>query len=301
VIEGIGSEEYRPGVLPVLARMEDPAGETRKDLLQLADGEQVEVVLLRYRQRRSACVSTQVGCACGCPFCATGRMGFVRHLSSAEIVAEALHVQHELAVRQEQLSNVVLMGMGEPLLNYDQTIEAIRHLIDPRGVGLAPGRVTLSTVGIVPGIERLAGEAAHDGGPLPIKLAISLHAATDGLRDELVPINRRYPLGDLFAAAEQYAARTRCRVMIEWVMIDGVNDTREQAKALAARLARLPAHVNLMRLNPVEGYAGRPATSAAINAFAAILDHAGIPHTMRQRRGAAIQAGCGQLRSRGTH
>jgi 23S rRNA (adenine2503-C2)-methyltransferase len=301
VIEGIGSEEYRPGVLPVLARMEDPAGETRKDLLQLADGEQVEVVLLRYRQRRSACISTQVGCACGCSFCATGQMGFVRHLSSAEIVAEALHVQHELAVRQEQLSNVVLMGMGEPLLNYDQTIEAIRHLIDPRGVGLAPGRVTLSTVGIVPGIERLAGEAAHDGGPLPIKLAISLHAATDGLRDELVPINRRYPLGDLFAAAEQYAARTRCRVMIEWVMIDGVNDTREQAKALAARLARLPAHVNLMRLNPVEGYAGRPATSAAINAFAAILDHAGIPHTMRQRRGAAIQAGCGQLRSRGTH
>jgi 23S rRNA (adenine2503-C2)-methyltransferase len=157
--------EYRPNALPALARLEGPTGETRKDLLQLADGEQVEVVLLRYRQRRSACVSTQVGCACGCPFCATGRMGFVRHLSSAEIVAQALHVQRELAARQEQLSNVVLMGMGEPLLNYDQTVEAIRHLIDPRGLGLAPSRLTLSTVGIVPGIERLAGETAHGGAP----------------------------------------------------------------------------------------------------------------------------------------
>ena len=277
-------------VPPVLARQEDPGGETRKDLLQLADGEQVEVVLLRYRQRRSACISTQVGCACGCPFCATGQMGFVRQLSSAEIIAQVLHVQRELAVQGEQLSNVVLMGMGEPLLNYENTLAAVRRLIDQRAVGLAPGRVTLSTVGIAPGVERLAEEG------LPIRLAISLHAATDALRDELVPINKRYPLDDLFAATRRYAAGKR--VMFEWALIDGVNDTREQAEALVERLDGLPAHVNLIRLNPTPDYAGQPAKPETVEAFAAVLDRAGVPHTLRQRRGAAIEAGCGQLRSR---
>ncbi len=285
-------------VPPVLARQEDPGGETRKDLLQLADGERVEVVLLRYRRRRSACISTQVGCACGCAFCATGQMGFVRPLSSAEIVAQVLHFQRELAAQGERLSNVVLMGMGEPLLNYEHTLAAVRRLIDQRAMGLPPGRVTLSTVGIVPGIERLAQER------LPIKLAISLHAATDDLRDQLVPINKRYPLDDLFAAVSEYSAsvqrqRTRrVRVLFEWVMIDGVNDTREQAQALVERLAGLPAHVNLIRLNPTPDYDGQPATPESTAAFAAALDRAGIPHTLRQRRGAAIQAGCGQLRRR---
>jgi 23S rRNA (adenine2503-C2)-methyltransferase len=282
----------------VLAQQEDPGGETRKDLLKLSDDERVEVVLLRYRQRRSACISTQVGCACGCPFCATGQMGFVRQLSSAEIVAQALHFQRKLAAQGERLSNVVLMGMGEPLLNYENTLAAVRRLIDQRAVGLAPGRVTLSTAGIAPGIERLADE------DLPIKLAISLHAATDDLRDRLVPINRRYPLDDLFAAVRAYAAKTqrqrtrRVRVMFEWAMIDGVNDMPEQAQALAERLDGLPAHVNLIRLNPTPNYEGRPSKSDAIDAFAAVLDRAGIPHTLRQRRGAAIEAGCGQLRSR---
>jgi 23S rRNA (adenine2503-C2)-methyltransferase len=292
-------------VPPVLARQEDPRGETRKDLLQLEDGEQIEVVLLRYRQRRSACISTQVGCACACPFCATGQMGFVRQLSGAEIVAQALHFQRELAARQEPgqdkwpaLSNVVLMGMGEPLLNYEQTMAAVRRLIDQRAIGLPPSRITLSTVGVAPGIERLAAEN------LPVKLAISLHAATDDLRDRLAPINRRYPLNDLFAAVRKYTAtaqrqRTlRVRVMFEWAMIDGVNDTQEQAKALAARLDGLPAHVNLIRLNPTPGYDGRPSKPEAIERFAAALERAGIPHTMRQRRGAAIEAGCGQLRNR---
>jgi len=277
-------------VPPVLARQEDPGGETRKDLLQLNDGEQIEVVLLRYRQRRSACISTQVGCACGCLFCATGQMGFVRQLSSAEIIAQVIHIQRELAARQEQLTNFVLMGMGEPLLNYENTLAAVRRLIDQRAVGLAPGRVTLSTVGIAPEIERLAEEG------LPIRLAISLHAATDDLRDELVPINKRYPLDDLFAAARRYAAGKR--VMFEWALIEGVNDTQEQAQALVERLDRLPAHVNLIRLNPTPDYAGQPAKPEAVEVFAAALDRAGIPHTLRQRRGAAIEAGCGQLRSR---
>lgn len=279
-------------VPPVLAQQEDPGGETRKDLLRMEDGEQVEVVLLRYRQRRSACISTQVGCACGCPFCATGQMGFVRQLSSAEIVAQVLHFQRELAAQGERLSNVVLMGMGEPLLNYENTLAAVRRLIDQRAVGIAPGRVTLSTAGIAPGIERLAHE------DLPIKLAISLHAATDDLRDRLVPINRRYPLDDLFAATRRYASTTQRRVMFEWALIGGVNDTPEQAQALVERLDGLPTHVNLIRLNPTPSYDGRPSKSNAIDAFAAVLDRAGMPHTMRQRRGAAIEAGCGQLRSR---
>jgi 23S rRNA (adenine2503-C2)-methyltransferase len=285
-------------VPPVLARQEEPGGETRKDLLQLEDGEQVEVVLLRYRQRRSACISTQVGCACGCLFCATGQMGFVRQLSCAEIIAQVIHIQRELVARQEPgqgkwpaLSNVVLMGMGEPLLNYEHTIAAVRRLIDQRAIGLPPSRVTLSTVGIVPGIEQLAMEN------LPIKLAVSLHAATDDLRDQLVPINKRYPLDDLFAAMRIYAKAQR-RVLLEWVMIDGVNDTAEQAQALIERLEGLPAHVNLIRLNPTPDYDERPSTPESIEAFSAALDHVGIPHTLRQRRGAAIEAGCGQLRSR---
>jgi 23S rRNA (adenine2503-C2)-methyltransferase len=279
-------------VPPVLARQEAPDGETRKDLLRLEDGEQVEVVLLRYRERRSACVSTQVGCACGCSFCATGQMGFGRDLSSAEIVAQVLHLQRELAAKGECLSNVVLMGMGEPLVNYERALAAVRRLVDRRALGFVQRRITLSTVGIVLGIERLAEE------DLLINLAVSLHAATDALRDGLVPVNRRYPLEDLFAAVRRYTARTQRRVMFEWVMIDGLNDTPEQAEALVTRLAGLPAHVNVMRLNPTAEYGGQPSTLAAIEAFRAVLDRAQVPHTMRQRRGGAIEAGCGQLRCR---
>jgi 23S rRNA (adenine2503-C2)-methyltransferase len=276
----------------VLARQEAPGGETRKDLLQLKDGQQIEVVLLRYRERRSACISTQVGCACGCRFCATGQMGFVRQLTSGEIVAQVLHLQRELAVEHRRLSNVVLMGMGEPLLNYEHTLVAVRRLIDRRALGFPPRRVTLSTVGIVPGVRQLIDE------DVPINLAISLHAASDALRSQLVPVNRRYPLDELFAALGEYTARTGRRVMLEWVMIDGVNDTREQAEALVARLAGVPGHVNLIRLNATAGYAGRPSSLEAIEAFTAVLDRARVPHTMRQRRGGAIAAGCGQLRSR---
>jgi 23S rRNA (adenine2503-C2)-methyltransferase len=282
---------------PVLARQEAPDGETLKDLLQLEDGERVEVVLLRYRQRRSGCISTQVGCACGCPFCATGRMGFVRQLSSGEIIAQVLHLQRELASKQERLSNIVLMGMGEPLLNYEHTLEAVRRLVDPRAFGLVQRRITLSTAGVAPGIERLATERVYRDAPLQIKLAISLHAATDALRDQLAPINRRYPLDDLFTAAKRYTAQTQRRVMFEWVMIDGVNDTREQAEALVTRLAGLPAHVNLIRLNSTPDYGGRASSPAAMDAFRAVLDREHIPHTMRQRRGETISAGCGQLNS----
>jgi 23S rRNA (adenine2503-C2)-methyltransferase len=282
-----------PLAAPVLiAVQEDPGGEARKDLLELADGSRVEVVLLRYGKRRSVCVSTQIGCSCGCVFCATGQSGFVRQLSTGEIVSQVTHMKRSLATEGEDLTNVVLMGMGEPLLNYDCTVEAMRRMADQRGLSLPQRRITLSTVGIAPGIRRLGQEG------LQIGLAVSLHAATDALRDTLVPVNRRYPLDELVAALRVYATCTGRRVLIEWTLIAGVNDSPAQAHRLQRILAGVPAHVNLIRLNPTDGYPGRASSAGAVEAFAACLADAGIPHTVRQRRGGAIAAGCGQLRAR---
>ncbi len=278
------------GVPQMVDTVRSADGETRKDLLRLEDGETVEAVLMRYRRRCTACISTQVGCPIGCVFCATGQMGFRRSLSAGEIVAQALHFARILRAEGERLTNVVLMGMGEPLLNYDASLSAIRRLIDPRGFNLGQRRITLSTVGVVPGIERLAGEG------LQITLAISLHAATDRLRDQLVPLNRRYGLDALFEACHHYVKRTGRRVSFEWALIEGVNDSPMQAKALAARLAGLLAHVNLIPLNPTPGYAGRPSPHAALTAFTAELERHRVPYTVRLRRGVDIQAGCGQLR-----
>lgn len=269
-----------------------PDGSTRKELLQFADGERIEVVLMRYRHRHSACISTQVGCACGCRFCATGQMGFTRQLSAGEIVAQVVHTQRVLAATGQTLSNFVLMGMGEPLLNYDNTLDAIRRLCDPRGMGFVQRRITLSTVGIVPGMDRLAGEG------LLVNLAVSLHAATDAVRDTLMPINQRYSLDDLCTALKRYTTATQRHVMLEWVMIDGINDTQEQAEALVSRFSGIPAHVNLILLNPTPDYPEQPSSPEAVDAFIGVLDRAGIPHTMRQRRGGTIAAACGQLRQR---
>jgi len=277
------------GVPAVAASQISADGETRKDLLRFADGQAVETVLMRYERRRTACISTQVGCAIGCPFCATGQGGFRRHLSAGEIVAQALHCARLLRASGERLSNVVLMGMGEPLLNYDASLEAVRRLTDPSGFNLGQRHVTLSTVGVVPGIDRLAEE------PLQITLAVSLHAATDELRDRLVPLNRRYPLDALFAACHRYFKRTGRRISFEWALIKGVNDSPAQAEALAARLAGLDAHVNLIPLNPTDGYQGEAPAPEAIAAFTAVLTRERIPHTVRLRRGIEIRAGCGQL------
>lgn len=260
----------------------------------MQDGARIETVLLTYRERHAVCVSTQVGCACGCRFCATGDMGFVRQLSSDEIIAQVDHFLDILAPTGTTVSNVVLMGMGEPLLNEEQSLKAVQRLIDPREFGFAPSRVTLSTVGIAPGIVKLADMHAH----LPIRLAVSLHAATDDLRTSLMPINITYPLDALFEAIRYYTDRTGRRVLYEWIMIDRVNDTIEQAEALSSRLAGLPAHVNLIQLNPTEGFDGRPSRVESLTRFTEILDRYGIPHTMRQRRGGGIDAGCGQLRTR---
>jgi 23S rRNA (adenine2503-C2)-methyltransferase len=254
---------------------------------------------MHYERRRTACISTQVGCAVGCAFCATGQMGFHRDLTSGEIVAQALHFARTLHAEGERLTNVVLMGMGEPLLNYDASLAAVRHLIHPHGFNLGQRHITLSTVGIVPGIERLAEEVGpyHDV-HLQITLAISLHAATDKLRDQLIPINQRYGLDALFEACYRYVKRTGRRISFEWALIEGINDIPEQAQALAARLTGLLAHVNLIPLNPTPAYEGQPPSRAVLDAFITTLERHRIPYTVRVRRGMDIQAGCGQLRQR---
>ena len=278
------------GIPEIVTTQVSSDGRTRKHLLRLADGETVEAVLMRYERRRTACISTQVGCAIGCAFCATGQMGFRRDLTSGEIVAQALHFARILRAEGERLTNVVLMGMGEPLLNYDASLAAIRRMIHPQGFKLGQRHITISTVGPVPSIERLAGEG------LQITLAISLHAATDKLRDQLIPINRRYGLDALFEACYHYVELTGRRISFEWALIKGVNDTPEQAEALAARLLGLLAHVNLIPLNPTSGYKGRSPSSTALAAFTSELERRRIPCTLRVRRGMDIQAGCGQLR-----
>jgi 23S rRNA (adenine2503-C2)-methyltransferase len=267
-------------------------GETRKDLLEMADGQQVEVVLMRYIERRSACLSTQVGCSVGCAFCATGQMGFVRDLSQGEIMTQALHVQRGLQAQGQRLTNIVLMGMGEPLLNYDNTLAALRCMIDPRGFRMGQRRITLSTVGIVPKIHQFAKE------DLQVNLAISLHAATDVLRSELIPINRRYNLDALFKAVGDYIDKTNRQVTFEWALIENVNDTPEQAEILSARMRGMLAHVNLIPLNPTQGYAGVLSSPERALAFTEVLDRHRISYTLRLRRGIDIKAGCGQLRQR---
>jgi 23S rRNA (adenine2503-C2)-methyltransferase len=279
------------GVLLTQVYIDSNDGFTRKFLLQLGDGETIETVLMKFRGRATACVSTQAGCAMGCVFCATGQMGFTRHLRPGEIVAQVLHVSRSLWERGEQLRNIVLMGMGEPLHNYEATMTAVDILMDPKGLAIAPKHITLSTVGVVPGIKRMADEAR------PIRLAVSLHAATDAEREALVPLARRWPLGELIDACRYYIAKRQRRVFFEWTLIEGTNDTPEQAHALGRLLQDLAAHVNLIPLNPTQGYEGRPARIQTARQFQAILRQHGLPSTVRQRRGIDIAAGCGQLRT----
>ena len=277
--------------LTPVAEQHSTDGETVKWLFQLPHA-QVETVLMRYARRRTACISSQAGCGMGCAFCATGQMGLQRNLTSGEIVAQALFVARGLAQAGETLTNVVLMGMGEPFANYEAVLAALRRLSDPDGFRMGQRRLTVSTVGLVPGIERFGREG------LQVNLAVSLHAATDALRDRLVPANRRYPLDRLFAACRDYVSRTHRRVSFEWALIHGVNDGLEQARALARRARGLLCHVNLIPLNPTTGYPGQPTPPEQVAAFRAELERQGVPATVRVRRGVDIQAGCGQLRQR---
>ena len=280
-----------PVLVPVDVQ-ESRDGRTRKVLFRLHDGETIEAVLMHYEKRHTICVSTQVGCAVGCAFCATGKAGFVRDLTAGEIAAQVLHFARELGERDEHITNVVYMGMGEPFLNYDAVMRSIRILNDPAGFGLGARRFTVSTVGIVPGIERFAAEG------LQANLAISLHAADDELRNRLVPMNRRYPIAEIMRACRTYIAKTNRRVTFEIALIVGVNDAPDHAVAVAKLLTGLLCHVNLIPLNPVPGIPFRPSPRDRVEKFAEVLEAAGITTTVRLGRGIEIQAGCGQLRER---
>ncbi|HEY83797.1 MAG TPA: 23S rRNA (adenine(2503)-C(2))-methyltransferase RlmN [Chloroflexi bacterium] len=264
-------------------------GFTLKTLFAFPDGAQIEAVLMRYARRRTLCISTQVGCAMGCPFCATGQMGFRRNLSAGDIVSQVLYYARQLAPRGERVSNIVFMGMGEPLANYAATWEAIRRLNDPEGFGLGARLMTISTVGLVPAIRQMMKE------PQQVGLAVSLHAPTDTLRDALVPVNRRYPLKMLMQTCRDYIETTHRRVTFEYALMDQVNDSDQQADELAALLKGMLCHVNLIPLNPTPNspYGGSPVER--VYAFQKRLQAAAIPTTLRIRRGVDIQAGCGQL------
>jgi 23S rRNA (adenine2503-C2)-methyltransferase len=263
---------------------------TVKRLYELPDSQLIESVLMPYDDhRRTACISTQAGCAMGCTFCATGQMGFARHLSAAEIVEQAVRFAQLLYASGDRLSNVVLMGMGEPFHNYDASLEAVRRLMSDLGIGAR--HITVSTVGLVPQIRRFADEG------LQVKLAISLHAATDDERAALLPINKRYPLADLIDACRYYIDQTGRRVTFEWALIAGKNDTPEQAHTLGKLVSGLLTHVNLIPLNPTGGYDGRPSDPEAARRFIDILGSYDVPATVRVRRGIDIDAGCGQLKA----
>lgn len=266
-------------------------GLTRKFLLRLDDGQVIETVLMGYDGRHTVCVSTQAGCAMGCVFCATGQMGFARHLRVGEIVAQVLHARRVLAAwkPQARLRNLVLMGMGEPLHNIDAVLPALDMISDVRGIGIGPSKIAISTVGVVPGILRLADENS------PYRLAVSLHGSCEEERAALVPASRRWPLAMLIDACRDYGRRTGRRIFFEWTLIAGRNDSAETAARLARLLDGIDAHVNLIPLNPTGGFDG--AASEAGHAFQRILRAAGFPCTFRQRRGIDVAAGCGMLKA----
>ncbi len=282
-------ESFDFKVIEPALTLDSSDGQTRKTLFRLHDGRQIEAVLMRYEDRRTLCISTQVGCAMGCTFCATGQMGFKRHLSSGEIVAQVIHYARVLRESNEQVTNVVVMGMGEPFHNYDNTLAAIDRLNHPDGCNLGARRFTISTSGLIPAIQRFASEKRQ------INLAISLHASVDEARSAVMPVNRRYPIADLINACREYVEATGRRVTFEWALIHGVNDTPAEASRLAALLKGLLCHVNAIPLNPTEGFDGKSTTHTRAETFREILENAGIPCTIRIRRGIDIQAGCGQL------
>jgi 23S rRNA (adenine2503-C2)-methyltransferase len=284
-------DEALPAALQPVTESATPDGSTRKWLWELGDGARIETVLMHYRDRSTVCVSTQAGCAMACGFCATGQAGFERHLSTGEIVEQVVRAARQAAEgpTPRRVSNVVFMGMGEPLANYERTWAAVERLHDD--LGLSARHLTVSTVGLVPGIRRLAGER------LPVNLAVSLHAANDELRDELVPINRRHPLGELAEACRHHLAAKGRRLSFEWALIDGVNDRGGDAAELAAYVRPLRAHVNLIPLNPTPGYPTRGTPPERVRAFATRLRELGVNATVRANRGTDIDAACGQLRA----
>lgn len=264
-------------------------GETVKMLYQTADGQTLETVLMFYPDRSTVCVSCQVGCAVGCSFCATGLMGLQRNLSAGEMVAQVVDVARRSKERGRPLTNIVMMGMGEPFHNYENVMKMVAILNQPEGMRFGSRRITVSTSGVVPFIDKLATE------PYQVNLAISIHAANDELRSTMVPLNRRWPLNELIASVRRYIGTTRRRVSFEYVLIASVNDSDDDARQLAKRLKGLLCHVNLIPLNPTPAFPYERPSAERIDRFAEILNASGIPATVRYSRGVEIAAACGQL------
>lgn len=286
-------EAYAVSHLDPKATLDSTDGQTRKILFGLPNGEAIEAVLMRYDKRNTLCISTQAGCAMGCVFCATGQMGFRGNLTSGEIAEQVLFYARMLKAEDQRPTNVVIMGMGEPFHNYDATMAAIDLLNDPNGFNFGARRFTVSTVGLIPAIKRFAGEGRQ------VNLAISLHATEDDHRTSMLPINRRYPIRELIDACRDYVSRTSRRITFEWALIRDENDSPDQARRLADLLKGLNCHVNVIPLNPTEGYAGQATTRERAEEFKTVLEGRGITCTVRVRRGIDINAGCGQLAMRG--
>ena len=274
---------------PGLVRLQRATDSTRKYLFRLADGEEIESVLIPDDGRLTACISTQVGCPLACRFCLTGLMGMRRNLTAGEIVGQVLTLQDALD-REERISNLVLMGMGEPLLNFPNVEKALRILCDELGANFSPRRITLSTAGYVPGIQRLAASN------LNVNLAVSLSATTDAVRDQIMPINKRWPIAALLEACREYPLPNRRRLTFEYVMLDGVNDSPEDARRLAKLMRGIRCKVNLIPFNATPDLPDRPSPRERVEAFQKTLHDAGLTATVRESRGRDISAACGMLR-----
>ena len=279
--------EFQP--IKIIRNVSSSNQQANKYLLGLTDGKKIEAVLMRYRERTTICISTQVGCAMNCAFCATGQMGFTRNLTSGEIAGQVFFFVKELEKEDRKLTNLVLMGMGEPFHNYANVIRGIDLINDPEGFNFGERRITISTVGIIPMIEKFTKAKRQ------INLAVSLHAPTNTIRNQIIPINKKYPIEDLLAACKAYTDYTGRRITFEYAMISGLNDSIEQAVQLSKLLRGMLCHVNLIALNPTRKYDKTGSSRESINNFYSILDKAGIPCSIRLNRGVDIGAGCGQL------
>ena len=276
------------GITPVKT-IQSKDGRTIKTLFELHDGCFIEAVLMIYEDRRTICISTQSGCGLGCSFCATGQMGLSRNLTSGEIVAQVIYFGRILAQKDERVTNVVLMGMGEPFQNYDHVMAAVARLNDPNGFGLGARRMTISTVGVAPMIRAFADENSQ------VNLAVSLHTVDDDLRSQMIPINRKYPVSSVLSACRYYVQKTNRRITFEYALIENVNDSMEDAVALAQAIRGMQCHVNLIPLNPTRKFDRNGSQADRVKAFSEALESHHIPCTVRLRRGIEIGAGCGQL------
>ncbi|NSW51773.1 MAG: 23S rRNA (adenine(2503)-C(2))-methyltransferase RlmN [Anaerolineae bacterium] len=283
------AEKYSLMELTPIRELHSTDGQTSKILFQLPDEKLIEAVLMKYKTRNTLCLSTQIGCAMNCNFCATGQMGFTRNLSAGEIVQQVLFFTGLLLAQQESLTNIVYMGMGEPFHNYDAVMKSIEILNDHQGFNFSQRRITISTVGLVPEIHRFTNEHSQ------VNLAISLHAATDEIRNKLIPINRKYPVNELIGACKSYVNATRRRITFEYALIHGLNDSVQEAENLAQLLHGILCHVNLIPLNDTPQTNLEASSTSAVTAFQQTLERRHIPTSIRLRRGLDIAAGCGQL------